>query len=55
LTLDEKTQKIYVGGRDYINEIDARTQQVVRTIPVPSSISNLCNGRIPSWVFSIWL
>lgn len=34
LTLDEKTQKIYVGGRDYINEIDARTQQVVRTIPL---------------------
>ncbi|WP_213796358.1 TieB [Klebsiella aerogenes] len=34
LTLDEKTQKIYVGGRDYVNEIDARTQQVVRTIPL---------------------
>ncbi|MCR1574287.1 MAG: TieB [Klebsiella aerogenes] len=34
LTLDEKTQKIYVGGRDYINEIDARTQLVVRTIPL---------------------
>lgn len=34
LTLDEKTQKIYVGGRDYINEIDAKTQRVLRTIPL---------------------
>jgi len=47
LTLDDKTQKIYVGGRDYINEIDAKTQKVQRTIalknvkPQISSVQNL--------------
>jgi hypothetical protein len=34
LTMDEKTQKIYVGGRDYINEIDAKNQTLLRTIPL---------------------
>ncbi len=32
--MDEKTQKIYVGGRDYINEIDAKNQTLLRTIPL---------------------
>ncbi|WP_288820226.1 YncE family protein [uncultured Leclercia sp.] len=47
LTLDDKTQKIYVGGRDYINEIDAKTQKVQRTLalknvkPQISSVQNL--------------
>ena len=47
LTLDDKTQKIYVGGKDYINEIDAKTQTLKRTIPLKnakpqiSSVQNL--------------
>jgi YVTN family beta-propeller protein len=32
LALDELTQKVYVGGKDYINEIDPVTKQVLRTI-----------------------
>jgi YVTN family beta-propeller protein len=43
LTLDEKTQKIYVGGRDYINEIDAKKQQVLRTIALKNT-----QPRLPS-------
>ncbi|WP_271269491.1 YncE family protein [Silvania confinis] len=47
LTQDEKTQKIYVGGKDYINEIDAKKQTVLRTIrlkdpkPQITSVQNL--------------
>lgn len=47
LTLDEKTQKIYVGGKDYINEIDAKKQSLLRTIalkdpqPAITSVQNL--------------
>lgn len=47
LTQDEKTQKIYVGGKDYINEIDAKKQTVLRTIrlkdpqPQIASVQNL--------------
>lgn len=47
LTLDEKTQKIYVGGKDYINEIDAKKQRLLRTItfkdpkPAITSVQNL--------------
>ncbi|MGK9174705.1 TieB [Yokenella regensburgei] len=47
LTLDEKRQKIYVGGRDYINEIDAKQPDKVRTIelkspqPAITSVQNL--------------
>jgi len=47
LTLDEKTQKIYVGGKDYINEIDARKKTLLRTIalkspdPAITSVQNL--------------
>ncbi|WP_404685523.1 YncE family protein [Raoultella terrigena] len=43
LTLDEETQKIYVGGRDYINEIDAKKQQVLRTIALKNT-----QPRLPS-------
>ncbi|WP_307838223.1 TonB-dependent receptor plug domain-containing protein [Escherichia coli] len=31
---NNRTQKIYVGGRDYINEIDAKNQTLLRTIPL---------------------
>ncbi|WP_437887241.1 YncE family protein [Phytobacter sp. V91] len=47
LTLDDKTQKIYVGGKDYINEIDAKKQSLLRTItlkdpqPQITSVQNL--------------
>ena len=34
LAFDEKTQKIYVGGKDYVNEIDAVKSQVLRTISI---------------------
>lgn len=47
LTIDEKTQNIYVGGKDYINEIDAKKQSLLRTIalkdpkPAITSVQNL--------------
>lgn len=47
LTMDEKTQNIYVGGKDYINEIDAKKQSLLRTIalkdpkPAITSVQNL--------------
>lgn len=47
LTLDEKTQKIYVGGKEYINEIDASKKTLLRTIalksptPAMTSVQNL--------------
>ncbi|WP_435952898.1 YncE family protein [Dryocola sp. BD626] len=47
LTIDEKTQKIYVGGKDYVNEIDGKTRALVRTIsykdpsPKITSVQNL--------------
>ncbi|VDR26932.1 40-residue YVTN family beta-propeller repeat [Raoultella terrigena] len=39
----KKTQKIYVGGRDYVNEIDAKKQQVLRTIALKNT-----QPRLPS-------
>lgn len=39
LTLDEKTQKIYVGGRDYING----------SMPEPSRLSALSRLTRRSW------
>lgn len=47
LTTDEKTGRIYIGGRDYVNEIDAVSQKVLRTItlqtptPAITSVQNL--------------
>lgn len=47
LTMDEKTQNIYVGGKDYINEIDGKKQSLLRTIalkdpkPAITSVQNL--------------
>lgn len=61
LTMDDKTGKIYVGGRDYVNEIDARTRSLARTIvlkgaaPAITSVQNLAvdsdSGRIFAVVF----
>jgi YVTN family beta-propeller protein len=59
LTMDEKTQKIYVGGKDYINEIDARTQTRLRTIalkdvkPQISSLQNLAVDSDSHRVFAV--
>ncbi|MTH48618.1 YncE family protein [Intestinirhabdus alba] len=47
LTADEKTRRIYIGGSDYVNEIDAVSRKVLRTItlqkttPVMTSVQNL--------------
>lgn len=47
LTADEKTRRIYIGGKDYVNEIDAVSQKVLRTInlqtptPAITSVQNL--------------
>lgn len=61
LTMDEKKQRIYVAGRDYVNEIDAVSQKVLRTItlqnpvPVITSVQSLSvdseNGRMFVVVF----
>ncbi|WP_297202063.1 TieB [uncultured Pluralibacter sp.] len=61
LTIEEKTQKIYVGGKDYVNEIDAKTRRLTRTItlkdvkPEITSLQNLrvdaASGRIFAVVF----
>ncbi|WP_434640729.1 YncE family protein [Klebsiella sp. I138] len=45
LTLDEKTQKIYVGGKDYVNEIDAKTQRLLRTLPLETSGPQLTSAQ----------
>lgn len=59
LTQDEKTQKIYVGGKDYINEIDAKKQTVLRTLrlkdPKPgiTSVQNLAVDSDSNRVFVV--
>lgn len=41
LTIDEKTQKIYVGGSHYINEIDAKRHTLLRTILLKDTIPQI--------------
>ncbi|HHG8772053.1 TPA: YncE family protein [Raoultella planticola] len=45
LTLDEKMQKIYVGGQDYVNEIDAKTHRLLRTIPLNAPQPRLASAQ----------
>jgi len=59
LTMDEKTQNIYVGGKDYINEIDAKKQTLLRTItlkdpkPQITSVQNLAVDSASNRVFVV--
>nr|WP_275940751.1 YncE family protein [Cedecea colo] len=62
LAFDDNTQRIYIGGKEYINEIDAVTRKVLRTIPLTNaspaipSVQSLsvdsASGRIFVVVFS---
>lgn len=59
LTIDNKTQKIYVGGKDYVNEIDAATKTVLRTIslqnvkPKITSVQNLIVDSASNRIFVV--
>lgn len=59
LTIDDKTQKIYVGGKDYVNEIDAATKTVLRTIPLQNvkpqitSMQNLIVDSASNRIFAV--
>lgn len=59
LTIDDKTQKIYVGGKDYVNEIDAATKTVLRTIPLQNvkpqitSVQNLIVDSASNRIFAV--
>lgn len=59
LTMDEKTQKVYVGGKDYVNEIDAKKQSLLRTIslknpqPPIASVQNLAVDSASNRIFVV--
>lgn len=59
LTIDDKTQKIYVGGKDYVNEIDAASKTVLRTIPLQNvkpqitSVQNLIVDSASNRIFAV--
>lgn len=59
LTMDEKTQNIYVGGKDYVNEIDAKKQSLLRTItlknpqPQITSVQNLAVDSASNRIFVV--
>jgi len=59
LTQDDKTQKIYIGGKDYINEIDAKKQSVLRTIslkhanPQIAGVQNLAVDSASNRIFVV--
>lgn len=59
LTMDEKTQKVYVGGKDYVNEIDAKKQRLLRTItlkdpqPQITSVQNLAVDSDSNRIFVV--
>lgn len=59
LTMDEKTQNIYVAGKDYVNEIDAKKQSLLRTItlknpqPQITSVQNLAVDSASNRIFVV--
>lgn len=59
LAQDDKTQKIYIGGKDYVNEIDAKKQKVLRTIslkeakPQITSAQNLAVDSASNRIFVV--
>lgn len=59
LTMDEKTQNIYVVGKDYVNEIDAKKQSLLRTItlknpqPQITSVQNLAVDSTSNRIFVV--
>lgn len=59
LSIDEKTQKVYVGGKDYVNEIDAKSKKVLRTIPLQNvkpqitSVQNLTIDSASNRIFAV--
>ncbi|VUS50164.1 hypothetical protein SB6419_03231 [Klebsiella spallanzanii] len=57
LAFDDKTQRIYIGGKEYVNEIDAVSRQVLRTIPLTnatpqiSSVQSLAVDSVTNRIF----